>query len=153
MVNKPEIQYVGQFYVHGSEAPALKKAKKKEHAFLAKPERVRKVYVDPVAFCGILVAAVMLVALVLGSLQLQQVWQEHAVMQEYLSQLKRENAALEHNYRISYDLDEIKKLSDTLGLVPIEEVETQHVRVTPPEPKPQRTWLDDVRWFFEGLFA
>ena len=155
MAYKPEIQYVGQFYTHGSEALAPKKAAKKAPAFLEKEKtrKVRKVYLDPVAFCGILVAVVMLTALVLGAVQLYDVWQDHYAMEEYVSQLKRENAELAHNYHISYDLDEIRKFADTLGLVPMEEVESRTVRVTIPEPEPERTWWDNVLWFFDGLFA
>ena len=65
MARKPEIQYVGQFYVYGSEA--VKAAPRFRPQFsLPKPrlelEKIEKIYVDPVALIGLVVAAVMLIA-------------------------------------------------------------------------------------------
>lgn len=155
MAYKPEIQYVGQFYVQGSEALAPRKPEKKKKTFLAKPqhEKLSRIYIDPVATVGILVAVVMLVVLVMGAVHLQGMWDDHYAMQEYLSELKRENAALEHNYRIGYDVEEVQKLALALGLVPMEEVENRSLRITIPEPQPETTFWDNVVWFFEGLFA
>ena len=74
MVQKPKIQYIGQFYVHGSEARALEQQEQKKKAKtklpLARLERIEKIYVDPVALAGIAVAVVMLAVMVLGAVQL-----------------------------------------------------------------------------------
>ena len=74
MAQKPEIQYVGQFYVHGSEARELARKNEKKKAKTQLPlhrfERVRKVHVDPLAIGSILMAAVLLVTMVMGALSL-----------------------------------------------------------------------------------
>ena len=74
MTEKPKIQYIGQFYVPGSEAQVLAPKKKKKKAKtklpIAKQEQVKAIYIDPVALIGITVAVVMLAVMVVGALQL-----------------------------------------------------------------------------------
>ena len=76
MVQKPEIQYIGQFYVYGSEArqAAPKQSQRKSKYLLPeiRPQREQWIYVDPVALCAMVVAVVMLVALALGALQISE---------------------------------------------------------------------------------
>ena len=52
MTEKPKIQYIGQFYVPGSEAQVLAPKKKKKKAKtklpIAKQEQVKAIYIDPV---------------------------------------------------------------------------------------------------------
>ena len=75
MAKKPEIQYVGQFYVYGSEAQVVA-PKKKAQFRLPKPklelEKIEKIYVDPVALLGLAVAVVMLVCMVVGACQISR---------------------------------------------------------------------------------
>ena len=118
---KPEIQYVGQFYVYGSEAQAVA-VKKRPQFQLPKPkleiQKIEKIYVDPVALIGLAVAVVMLVCMVVGACQIHSSWQEYKQMSHYLSQLQQENARLEHNYHISYDMAEVEaKAIDKLDLI------------------------------------
>lgn len=157
MIQKPEIQYVGQFYVYGSEARKLEAKKEQKKAKtrlpLARLEKIEKIYVDPVALVSIAVAVVMLAVMVVGALQLQEDWAEYEAMSGYVSQLKRENAMLSREYRESYDLEEIRAKAQGLGLVPESDVEHISITVTIPEPEPERTWIDDLVWFWEGLFA
>ena len=156
MVQKPKIQYIGQFYVHGSEAQVLAPKKEQRKAKtklpLARLEKIEKVYVDPVALVGILVAVVMLVTMVVGALQIRTCWDEYEVMSDYLSDVKRENAQLTHTYRSGYNLEEIRIKALAIGMVPEDEVETMTVTVTLPEPEPETTLWDDIVWFMEGLF-
>ena len=52
MDQKPVIQYVGQFYVYGSEVKAPKKKQQSAKVFLPKKPKTgkeRRIYVDPVA--------------------------------------------------------------------------------------------------------
>ena len=154
MAYKPEIQYVGQFYVHGSEAKQV--APKRRPQFQLpkpKPEKIEKIYVDPVAFVGIVVAVVMLVAMVIGACQIHSSWQEYEEMSHYLSELKRENARLEHNYHIGYDLQEVEAQALAMGLVPLDQIPTLSVRVTMPVIEPEETAWDEFVWFIQGLFA
>ena len=157
MIQKPKIQYVGQFYVHGSEAQVLERKKERRRAKtklpMARIERIEKVYVDPVALVGILVAFVMLFTMVAGALQLRADWEEYTRMSTYVSELKKENAELTKTYRDGYDLEEIRKRALALGLVPKEETDTATIYVTVPTPEPEPTLWENIVWFWEGLFA
>lgn len=157
MIQKPKIQYVGQFYVHGSEAQVLERKKERRRAKtklpLARIERIEKIYVDPVALVGILVAFVMLFTMVAGVLRLQDDWAEYTQMSAYVSELKKENAELTKTYRDGYDLEEIRKRALALGLVPVEDTDTMTIHVTVPTPEPEPTLWENIVWFWEGLFA
>lgn len=156
MARKPEIQYVGQFYVYGSEAKAVA-VKKRPQFQLPKPklelEKIEKIYVDPVALLGLAVAAVMLICMFVGAIQITNSWAEYQEVSHYLSELKRENARLEHTYHTSYDIDEVAEKAENLGLVPLDQIPTLSVRVTVPAVEPEMTAWDEFTWFIRGLFA
>lgn len=157
MNQKPKIQYVGQFYVHGSEARQLELQERKKQAKSKLPmERLRKVevvYLDPVAIFGITVALVMLAVMVLGVLQIRDDWQDYRTMSGYVSRLNSENAKLKEEYRSQYDLEDVRLKAEALGMVPRSELEVRTVFVTIPEPEPEMTWLEEVQWFLNGLLA
>ena len=154
MAYKPEIQYVGQFYVHGSEAKQV--APKRRPQFQlpkALPDKIEKIYVDPVALVGLMVAALMLVAMVVGACQIHSSWQEYEEAFHDLSVIKREHARLEHVYNISIDLDDVAAQAESMGLVPVDQLPAMTVRVTMPVPEPEETAWDEFVWFIQGLFA
>ena len=126
MTEKPKIQYIGQFYVPGSEAQVLAPKKKKKKAKtklpIAKQEQVKAIYIDPVALIGITVAVVMLAVMVVGALQLRSDWAQYEQMSNYVSRLNQNNAELERTYRDGYDLEDIRDKALALGMVPVEEV-------------------------------
>ena len=155
MVQKPKIQYVGQFYVHGSEARKLEVQEQKTfRQYLPKRlQTIQKVYVDPVAILGIAVAVVMLVTMAIGAWQLHQDWQEYDRMAEYVSSLKKTNAELHLEYESMYDLADVKAKALALGMVPKSELKHATVIVTMPEPEPVPSKVDELRGFLEGLFA
>ena len=157
MSQKPKIQYVGQFYIHGSEARQLELQEKKKRAKSKLPlERLRKVevvYLDPVAIFGIVTALVMLTVMILGVLQIRDDWKEYRVMSNYVSRLNSENAELQADYRSQYDLEDIRIKAQALGMVPKSELEVRTVYVTIPQPEPEMTWLEELQWFLSGLFA
>ena len=157
MNHKPKIQYVGQFYIHGSEARQIQLQEEKRQAKtklpLARIQQIEKVYVDPVALAGIAVAVVMLVTMVLGAIQIKHDWEQYEQVSAYVSELKKENARKNHAYRLSYDLKDIESKALAMGLVPKSELQTATVVVTIPEPEPEMTRLDEIRFFLEGLFA
>ena len=157
MNQKPKIQYVGQFYIHGSEARQLELQEKKKHAKSKLPlERLRKVeviYLDPVAIFGIVTALVLLAVMTVGVLQIRDDWKDYQTMSNYVSRLNSENAELKADYRSQYDLEDIRVKAEALGMVPKSQLEVRTVYVTIPQPEPERTWLEEIEWFLSGLFA
>ena len=156
MSQKPKIQYVGQFYIHGSEARQLELQEKKKAKSKLPLERLRKmevIYLDPVAIFGIVTALVMLTVMILGVLQIRDDWQEYRVMSNYVSRLNSENAELLADYRSQYDLEDIRVKAQALGMVPKSELEVRTVYVTIPQPEPEMTWLEEIQWFLSGLLA
>lgn len=157
MAQKPEIQYVGQFYIHGSEAKKLAQKKEQKKAKTQLPqhrfERVRKVYVDPLAIASLCMAAVLLVTMVLGTLSLQSAWQDLEIAQQRVFELQNQNVTLTAQYRSGYDLDEVRSAALALGMIPVEEAQVMNLHVTVPVKRPEPTFLEDMIWFLEGLFA
>ena len=157
MSQKPKIQYVGQFYIHGSEARQLELEAKRKQAKSKLPlERlrsVREINLDPVAIGGILVSLMLLAVMIVGALQLKTDWANYRVMDSYVSRLSSQNAKLTEEYRSQYDLDDIRSKAQALGMVPREELQTRSVYVTVPQPEPEPTWWENLQWFLEGLFA
>ena len=157
MNQKPKIQYVGQFYVHGSESRQLQfqeqKRQTKTKLPLAGIQKIEKIYLDPVALMGIAVAVIMLVTMVLGAVQIKRDWDQYERVSAYVSELKRENARKSHAYHASYDLDDIKNKALAMGMVPKADVETIAVMVTVPEPEVKLTRSEEIRLFLEGMFA
>lgn len=157
MTRKPEIQYIGQFYVHGSEARALelleKKKQPKTRLPIAKLEKIEKVYVDPVALIAIAVSVFMLVTMLLGVAQLYDDWQEYQVMSERVETLRLRNHEKVEAYRASYDLKDIQVKAAAMGMIPKAETEHMTLKLTVPQPAPKVTFIDEVKWFVTGLFA
>ena len=157
MAYKPEIQYIGQFYVHGSEAKKVAVEPKKKEAKTTLPlhrfERIRKVYVDPLAIVSLLLSAALLLTMVAGTMHLQEVWHELNVTEQYVASLEKVNRTLEYGYRTGYDLEEVRIAALEMGMVPMEELQTVALTVTVPQPEPETTLWDDLVWFLEGLFA
>lgn len=156
MIQKPKIQYIGQFYVHGSEARALElqeqKKKAKTKLPLAKLETIEKVYVDPVALAGIAVAVFMLVVMLIGAVQLQKDWTEYQRMSDYVTTLKTRNAELTHEYQAGYDLEDIEMKALAMGLVPKSELKVMPITITVPEAEPVLTWDQKVVRFWNELW-
>ena len=97
--------------------------------------------------------AMLLVTMVVGTLSLQTAWQELETAQQYVYELKNKNLLLESEYRASYNLEEVRSAALALGMIPAAEAQTMSLRVTIPEPAPERTIVDEILWFLEGLFA
>lgn len=155
MANKPQIQYIHQFYTPGSEAQKVAPAHSPRRSRTTLPkvaprEKIR-VQVDPVALGGLVVAVVMLVLMVVGMVQYSHACEEYAVMETYVTQLRDDNARLEHTYKSGYDIEEIKLQAHALGMVPASETMTLKVEVNVPQPEPEPTLWDEIVWFFKGL--
>lgn len=157
MTQKPKIQYVGQFYVYGSEARALElqnqPKKPKTRLPLARLEKIEKVYVDPVALIAMAVAVIMLVTMLIGVQQIQQDWDEYQVMAQRVHTLREINHTKTDEFRATYKLSEIRDKATTMGMIPKEEAQHMVVKITHPEPVQEPGWIDNLQWFVKGLFA
>ena len=157
MNQKPKIQYIGQFYVHGSEARALELQEQKKQAKtrlpLAKLETIEKVYVDPVAMVAIAVAVLMLAVMIFGAIQIQEDWAVYQQMSDYVTTLRTQNAELTDTYRASYDLADIELKALAMGMVPKSELTVLPITVTVPEAQSVMTWDQKVVRFWNELWA
>ena len=159
MARKPDIQYVGQFYVHGNAAPQRELKPLFQPSKINAPKFLKKdkveILVDPVALASTVVAVVLLVMMVVNCFQYVGAVRAYDAMEERLVELRDENARLNHDYHTSddYDLEYVEKTALALGLVGTDEVEHISIRVTPYQPDPDPTVWDDIQWFLDGLFA
>ena len=96
MAQKHDIQYVGQFYVHGSEAKLLARQEQQNKVKIMLPlerlKNVKGVYLDPVAIFGLAVAVFMAVTKVLGAINIGNAWDEYEGMRKYLTKPEAKNA-------------------------------------------------------------
>ena len=157
MAQKTEIQYVGQFYVYGSEAPQTKPQAKPKMPKLKRPqlhlERLQRVYIDPVALCGVMAAVVILSFLIAGAYHLRDTRATYDQVKTQLVELKRKNAKLSHEYRTGYDLEEIREQAEKLGMVDAKEADCFTVFFSVPKEEEKNSAWDDFVWLISGLFS
>ncbi len=161
MAQKPykhNIEYIQQYYSHGSEAKVIEFKPVYENETtpaLPKQERepITTICIDPIAFCGIMVAVVMLVVMVAGVIHFNVIAQDHTVMQNYLWHLRGENARLTQQFTSGYDLEDVAITAQALGMIPVSEAQTMTIQVTVPVRQPEPTVIDNIVWFLSGLFA
>lgn len=155
MARKPDIQYI-QFYTDGNAAKQMQ-AKPRVTVKYALPKAKRPqqkvIHVDPLALGGLIVSAVMLILMIVGSVQLFTLQEQTRQMESYVSLLYSENYHLKTAYESGYDLEEIEKTAHVLGLVPVEE---KTVTVSVPVEKvimQEPTVWQKMSAFFQRLFA
>ena len=161
MAKKPDIQYISQFYVPGSEAqviefkPAKPKKQRRTKTVLPKavPEQKLVLRVDAAAVCGIVVAAMMFLCMAVGMVQYLGVCAEHRAMTDKVIMLQNENVTLRETYRAGYDAEEVGLMAEAMGMVHKEALPTVAISAEIPEPEAEPTWWENACWFFEGLFA
>ncbi len=159
MAQKPykyQIEYIQKFYSYGSEAKVIEfKPVYKEEPKPVPPkfekEPVTRLCIDPLAFCGLMVAVVMLVVMLSGIIRFNVVAQDHVVLQSYVNQLREDNALLSQRYAASYDLEEMDVTARALGMIPISEVQTMTMKVEVPQREEDPSFFDNVVWFLSGL--
>ena len=157
MVQKPDIQYVTQFYSYGSEAKVLelKPTPKKKKFVLPKalPQQKIQIKVDPVAWAGIAVAIVMVVLMAFSVNSYLKACAEYEVMTDYVIDLQNFNVEKQREYVTLYDLDDIRDKALALGMIPMEQAEVVTISPVLPEPEPETPWWENIFWFLKGLFA
>ncbi len=135
MANRKPVQYI-QFYTEGSAARKLEVLPPQKPKTQPRPRKARKpkyvLYVCPMALCGILAAAVLLIAMVAGSVGLYEAKQMEREMAEYVAHLEWDNGLKEARYEESLDLDKLYREALAMGLVPQEAVPQMEISVGEP---------------------
>ena len=156
MAQKYDILYVN-FYTDGTAArqvapafPAVQPKRKVQTK--AKKKRIT-VFLDPVAVCSILVAAVLLVMMAVGLNQFQAVREEAQAMEAYVTQLTLQNEELTQKYHNGMNLAEIEQTALALGMVPKDQVQTIPIQVQTLEQQPQQDTWYQIGAFLANLFA
>ena len=158
-MEKAKIQYVGQFYIHGSAAKKLDIRKQlrlpKTTLPLFRPNRSPVRYFEPVAVISIVLALALVCTMAFGMLQIRQDWAEYQEMRTHLTQLQSKNAELHRKYRDAYDMEALYSKALGLGLVPVDEVEHMTIILTPVsrEEVPEMTWVQEAMLFWTNLWS
>lgn len=157
-MEKPKIQYIGQFYIHGAAAKKLDIRKQlrlpKTTLPLFRPNKEQVRYFEPVVVISLVLIAVMLLTMGLGLMRIQRDWKEYEQIKEHLFDLRTENADLNREYKRTYDLAEVQTKAVGLGLVPVDTVKHMTVTITPAphvEP-PELTWVQELTLFWTNLW-
>ena len=157
MVRKPDIQYVHEFYVHGSEARVieLKPRRRVAKTVLPKeaPDKTIRIGVDPVALCGIVVAVAMLVMLAVGFSQYIDVCNRNQAAMNQVIELQNRNIEKQMKYEAGYVLSDIEQKAMSLGMIPMAEAEVMVINPVVPVREAEPTVWENIVWFMDGLFA
>ena len=154
MARKTDIQYI-RFYTEGSAARKFAPLAPLKTIKLPKIKLRKRItlHIDPLAYAGILMAAVMLVLMAVGMARLNAVRQELQTMDAYVQTLTQENQQLQQTFREGYDLEQVERTALALGFVPKEEVTHITIRVAPEQVVEEPSTWERVYTFLTGLFA
>lgn len=138
MVRKPDVQYI-RCYTDGSSAKALAPSVAAPKTKLPKLRRKMSpvIRLDPLAYMGLVLSAVMLVLMLVSCFQLANIQKKTDQMVRYVDVLKEEHARLSDTYRKSYDLQDIEQKALAMGMVPMEQVQRIQVSVSPEVQEPE----------------
>ena len=154
MATERQKRYI--YYVEGSAARQLsvadsrKKLLKKPLLFL---QRQRVVYVDPLAYTGIVTAALMLILMTVGWFQLQRAEAENVQLESYVQTLEQCYAEKKLAYAEAYDMEAVERTALSLGMIPVEEVEHVTIRVQPPVQASEQSAWEQFTNSLAGIFA
>ncbi len=156
MAPKVNIQYV-QFYTSGSAAKKVAPAISVHTGALPqiKKRKLHRVYVDPVATFGIVVALCMLVMMLVGVSQLHQEQNRIAYMEQQVEMLSVENERLQSQYEAEMDLESVEEIALALGMIPQQDAVNSYIHIEVPETQgPDHITLwNRIGTFLTGLFA
>ena len=156
MAQRVDVQYIN-FYTQGSAAKKLQPAAKPQTGTLPqiKKRKIQRIYIDPVAILGTVVAVCMLVMMMVGISQLRTEQQRTAEMTAYVEQLQAENTALQTQYEEECDLEAIEKTALALGMIPQPQASHTSIQVEVPvvENNMPATIWQRIGTFLTGLFA
>ena len=121
MAQKLDIMYVN-FYTDGSTArkvaPAFPVTQPKPKTQVKHKTKRITIFIDPVAVCSLVVAAVLLIMMVVGLNQLQTANDQAQRMENYVNSLTQKNQELKDAYYSDMDLEQIRQTALALGMVP-----------------------------------
>ena len=154
MARQTEVCYIN-YYVSGSAAYQVEQKPVKQKATLPKMRRQKKilVHIDPMATLGIFVASVMFVLMVVGAFRLNSVNRQAEQMNNYVLSLQEETAQLRNTYEQGYDLEEIRRIAEARGMIPISDAQHVEILVEIPEETQEPTVWESFVTFLAGLFA
>ena len=156
MAQNVDVRYV-QFYTQGSAAKRIAPAAIPLISKLPKPKKrkIQRIYVDPVATLGIVVAVSMLIMMVVGISQLRVEQQKTAQMMSYVERLQQENDSLQAEYLAECNMEEVEKTALALGMIPREDALYTPIEVELPqlESAQQASIWQRIGTFLTGLFA
>ena len=156
MARKSDIQYI-RFYTDGSAARKIEPApvKKKRPRPAPRPQKKERpvLHIYPIPAIGILLAAVMLVMIVAGTVRMLDARAELNAMNHYVAQMQQENIDLNDEYKAGYDLDAIREMALALGMIPKDQGQQETITLTIPQEVEEPSFWAQVLEFFQGLFA
>ena len=158
MAQKLRIEYV-QFYTNGSAAKKLdvKPADQKEFDPIVfappMPYKRKKIFIDPVAIVGILVAICMFFTITVGIIELRNAQIERYQMEQHVLHLSQIHTQRQEAFEAAYDLEEVDRTARALGMVPASEVAHKVIDMTPPVVEAEPTIWETAGIFLAGLFA
>ena len=146
MARQEDIRYINSF-VSGNVAYQIEPKENRPSITaqlpkLPKQPKVRErkelqLIVEPVALVGVVLAAVLLVMLAVGALQLMDARADERIMEQYVQSLREENTRLQDTYHSGYDLERVEEIALAMGMVPVEEVEHIQVSLAMPVETPE----------------
>ncbi len=155
MASRTDVRYINA-YVSGSAACKTKTrpaGRKPAPVARFRAPKDRVVAVDPVAIFGIAAAFCMIIALLAGTLALNRANTQARRMEEYVATLQEENVRLQECYDNGYDLDQVRQIALTMGMVSAEQVPHILVAVSEPQEEAEPSAWESFCTFLTGLFA
>ena len=154
MARQPDIQYI-RYVTEGSAARKVAPVVPLKTMRLPRIKINKRItlHIDPLAFAGIFMSAVMIVLMAVGVMQLNQAQIQLQNMESYVQELEQENVQLRDTFEQGYDVDQIERTALALGLVPKEQVEHISVRVVQPSSEQEPEGWEKIGIFLAGLFA
>ncbi len=152
MARKTDIQYI-RYYTDGSAAKKIepKLPGKRNKPITPRMPRTQYVlHVDLLAICGIAVAAVLLIMMAVGVVQLRAAQEQTRQYAQYVQQLEQTNHLLQAQYEAGYDLEDIRHQAELLGLVPVESVEQIELEIPEIQTAPKLTLWERICGFFRN---
>lgn len=152
MARRVDIQYI-QYYTDGSAAKKIEHTapRKRKKPIIPPAKQTQYVlHIDLLAIVGIVMAAVLLIMMLIGVMQLRAAQEETRLYAQYVAQLEQNNELLQAEYADGYDLEQIRQQALLLGLVPIESVEHIDIDVSVPQNVEEPTLWERICEFFRN---